>query len=720
MGIVTNSPSIGNGAVALLMIFSLLHIHTSLANSKTQQIQANFLHCLSKTLPPPSHALLPKSCFTPSNTSYTAILNSTANNLRCLLPETEKPQLIYMPLDESHVQAAVVCARSVGVQLRVRSGGHDYEGVSYSSHMGDPFVVVDLSKLRSITVDMDGETAWVEAGATTGELYYRVAQQSPVHGFPAGLCSSLGIGGHITGGAYGSMMRKYGLGVDNVLDARIVGPDGKILDRKAMGEDLFWAIRGGGGGSFGIILAWKVKLVPVPETVTTFTVVKTLEQGLTKLLYRWQQVADKLDENLFIRVEIMPGSKPNSTEKTNRFNLTLNYDGTATISYITGALLIHSGSSGYMLYGQVYTQRGWSYPSKSKADPMNMWKRIPRTIARARLSTGLLNIQLISALGVYKAQEQVLGKKTVDAEKHPLRVAALMELPVIKENKMVTFLPMLLAHPSASCNRNYDCSTVRKREGKKIMGEKSSVKLHGMWASPYVIRVVLALKIKGIDCEYIEEDLQNKSELLLQYNPVHKKVPVLIHDGQPIAESLVILEYIDETWTDLPHLLPKDPYQRSKQRFWAAFFQPKSFMFLRHQKTNPRTNPVCETVQAFELMVTALKTEEVAQQKVLNELLEKLDVAEEELKEIFPSGAPTFQDGNPEYLDIVFCSFFGAHETMEEFFGAKLLIPERYPLLSSWVAALSQVPAVKEATPSAPKMLRFLDFFRQKALKSNA
>ncbi|KAL5739268.1 hypothetical protein ACOSQ2_028448 [Xanthoceras sorbifolium] len=66
-----------------------------------------------------------------------------------------------------------------------------------------------------------------------------------------------------------------------------------------MGEDLFWAIRGGGGGSFGIILSWKLKLVPVPETVTVFTVNKALD---TKLLYRWQKVADKLDENLSIRV----------------------------------------------------------------------------------------------------------------------------------------------------------------------------------------------------------------------------------------------------------------------------------------------------------------------------------------------------------------------------------------------------------------------------------
>ncbi|XWS60551.1 hypothetical protein CRYUN_Cryun07bG0045600 [Craigia yunnanensis] len=84
------------------------------------------------------------------------------------------------------------------------------------------------------------------------------------------------------------------------------------------------------------------------------------------------------------------------------------------------------------------------------------------------------------------------------------------------------------------------------------MGEEMKVVLHGMWASPFSKRVELTLKLKGVPFEHVEEDLKNKSPQLLQYNPVYKKVPVLVPNENPIAESLIILECIDETWKNNP------------------------------------------------------------------------------------------------------------------------------------------------------------------------
>lgn len=270
-------------------------------------IQDNFHECLSLN----SEFSIPfetKTFYTPNTSSFTSLLQSTAQNLRFLTASVPKPELIFTPLQESHIQAAVICSKQLRIQLRIRSGGHDYEGLSFASQFGQPFLIIDLSKLRSINVNIHEKTAWVEAGATVGEVHYRIAEKSKLHAFTAGLCTTLGVGGHITGGAYGPMMRKYGLGADNVLDAKIVDSNGNVLDRQSMGEDLFWAIRGGAGGSFGIIVSWKIKLVPVPSIVTVFTVPKNLEQDAIKILHKWQKIAPKLDEDLFLRVTMQTTS----------------------------------------------------------------------------------------------------------------------------------------------------------------------------------------------------------------------------------------------------------------------------------------------------------------------------------------------------------------------------------------------------------------------------
>lgn len=100
------------------------------------------------------------------------------------------------------------------------------------------------------------------------------------------------------------MMRKYGMAADNIIDANLVDANGTILNRKTTGEDVFWAIRGGGGASFVVISAWKVRLVRVPSLVTVFTIHKRLDQEGVELVHNWRYIASKLPEGLFIRVLI--------------------------------------------------------------------------------------------------------------------------------------------------------------------------------------------------------------------------------------------------------------------------------------------------------------------------------------------------------------------------------------------------------------------------------
>ncbi|PHT35552.1 putative glutathione S-transferase [Capsicum baccatum] len=101
----------------------------------------------------------------------------------------------------------------------------------------------------------------------------------------------------------------------------------------------------------------------------------------------------------------------------------------------------------------------------------------------------------------------------------------------------------------------------------------TEVILLDFWPSMYGMRVRVALAEKGVKFEYKEENMAEKSSVLLEMNPVYKKIPVLIHNGKPICESLNVVRYIDEVWKDNVTLLPTDPYEKYQALFWADYVE---------------------------------------------------------------------------------------------------------------------------------------------------
>ncbi|XP_004246388.1 probable glutathione S-transferase [Solanum lycopersicum] len=206
------------------------------------------------------------------------------------------------------------------------------------------------------------------------------------------------------------------------------------------------------------------------------------------------------------------------------------------------------------------------------------------------------------------------------------------------------------------------------------------VKLLGLWYSPASHKVEWALKLKGVKYEFIEENLQNKSPLLLESNPVHKKIPILIHNGKPICESMIILEYIDETFEG-PSILPKDPYDRALARFWAKFLDDK----------------VGAMVNTF-----LLKGEE--QEKGKKEVCEMLNVLDNELK-----GKKFFVGDKFGYADMA-ANFVGYWlGVFQEASGVVLVTSEKFSNFCVWRDEYVNCSQVKEYLPPRNDLLAFVE-----------
>lgn len=173
----------------------------------------------------------------------------------------KKPALIARCTSAKDVSAAVSFARDQGMVLAVRGGGHNGSG----SGSCDGGMLIDLSLMKSVSVDPSTRRAWVGGGATWGD-FDRAAQ---AHGLatPGGVVSATGVGGLTLSGGLGWLRGKCGLSIDNVMSVEIVTADGQVRTASEReNTDLFWAIRGG-GGNFGVVTTFEFKLHPIGPTV---------------------------------------------------------------------------------------------------------------------------------------------------------------------------------------------------------------------------------------------------------------------------------------------------------------------------------------------------------------------------------------------------------------------------------------------------------------------
>jgi hypothetical protein len=207
-----------------------------------------------------------------------------------------QPAGIAYVADAHDVATCLAFARTFGVPLAVRSGGHSYAGWSGSNGL-----IIDVSGLNAVTVS--GETATVGAGTRLIDLYHGLAASG--RAVPGGVCATVGIAGLTLGGGVGVTARAYGLTCDNLESLQIVTANGAMLTATGAGQyaDLFWACQGGGGGNFGVATSFTFRTRPAPEPVL-FSVHWPWSQA-AQVVGAWQSWAPPAPDELWSKLILL-------------------------------------------------------------------------------------------------------------------------------------------------------------------------------------------------------------------------------------------------------------------------------------------------------------------------------------------------------------------------------------------------------------------------------
>lgn len=227
----------------------------------------------------------------PQDTGYTAAHQLFNTRFDGILP-----QGVAYCATPTEVQACLAFVRRFHLPFAVRSGGHSYAG--YSTTGG---LLLDVTRMNQVRVDPGTGTVAVGAGARLIDIYATLAQYRLA--LPAGSCPTVGITGLALGGGVGVLSRKFGLTCDNLLSARLVlaSGDAVICDRQTHPE-LFWALRGGGGGNFGVVTSLTFQAHTVPQlTICTLNWPWERAAAVVDAWQRWgPQVPDELWSNCLL------------------------------------------------------------------------------------------------------------------------------------------------------------------------------------------------------------------------------------------------------------------------------------------------------------------------------------------------------------------------------------------------------------------------------------
>jgi len=247
------------------------------------------------------------------------------------LRTTSRPLAIIQCLTPNGASLGVKWARRHEIPHCAHAGGHSYEGFSSC-----PGLMIDVRKMNGIAVDVANQTARLGAGCLLGDIAVALFEHKLA--LPAGSCRPVGVAGLALGGGHGLTSRKFGLTCDNLISAHVVTADGDELDANLNeNQDLFWALRGGGGGNFCIVTEFAFKVHPI-NRVILFSISWPNDTFRTAVIRTWQGLVESAPDELSFLLHVNGGEGHISHLGCNGLYLPRNASETPSLDDLTTVL----------------------------------------------------------------------------------------------------------------------------------------------------------------------------------------------------------------------------------------------------------------------------------------------------------------------------------------------------------------------------------------------